>query len=193
MGDTQHTLNQLAKVPDWAKAGASHSQIAKDHDDASFFGVAFTCAKAADTKVLTALKAAWDERGMDVPGEGMEGNFDGKPTGNEAEDARRKKFLETREEGEFVEEEGHAPRPGRRAEARRRRRRASRRSSLLDPVLDTVLSGLAWTLRNSEDFNELEAELQATRERWETEARSGHARRRDHGPRSTRRSARQPA
>jgi hypothetical protein len=42
-----------------------------------------------------------------------------------------------------------------------------------DPVLDTVLGGLAWALRHSEDFNELEAELAATRERWEEEARTG--------------------
>jgi len=173
MGDTAHTLNQLANVPEWAKAGASHSQTAKDHDDASFFGVAFICAKAADTVVLTDLQAAWMDQGYIGPGEGMEENYDAAAkTGNEAEDARRKAFLETREGGEYVEEHGMAPTQdiGPKLVSVAEGLEAIIEN---DPMLDTVLSGLAWTLRNSEDFNELEAELAATRERWEEAARTG--------------------
>ncbi len=172
MADTAHTLEQLGNVPPWAKAGASHSQVAKDHDDAAFFGVAFTCANAADQLVLTDLQAAWMDQGFIGPGAGMEEDFGSESTGNEAEDARRKKALETREAGEFVVENGIAPTQdvGPKLVAV-----AEGLEAIIEnhPVLDPVLSGLAWTLRHSEDYEELEAELAATRERWEEAARSG--------------------
>ncbi len=172
MSDTQHTVNQLGALPEWAKAGASHSQVAKDHDDAAFFGVAFTCARAADELVLSDLQAAWMDQGYIGPGAGMEDDFGEETTGNEAEDARRKRFRETREAGEGVLEHGAAENQD---VGPRLNVAAAGLEAIVHahPVLDPVLSGLVWALQNSDDGEALLTELGETRARWEEAARSG--------------------
>ena len=172
MSDTQHTVNQLGNVPDWAKAGASHSQTAKDHDDTAFFGIAFACAQRADHMVLSDLQAAWMERGFIGPGAGMEGNFDATPTGSEAEDARRAAFLKTRGDGDFVVQHG-------RAENQDIGPRLAELAGALEaivhahPILDPVLGGRAAVMRGNPTADAVRAELEATRARWERTARSG--------------------
>jgi hypothetical protein len=172
LSDTQNTVNQLGAVPDWAKAGASHSQTAKDHDDTALFGIAFACAQQADHMVLSDLQAAWMERGFIGPGAGMEGNFDSTPTGNEAEDARRQAFLKTRADGDYVVQHGRAenqdigPRMAELAGAVEAIIHAT-------PLLDPVLGGLAAVMRGNPTADAVRAELEATRARWETAARSG--------------------
>jgi Heterokaryon incompatibility protein Het-C/Domain of unknown function (DUF4157) len=177
MGDKQHTLDQLANVPPWAKAGASHSQIAKDHDDGAFFGVAFACAQKADKTLISALQAAWMDAGYLGPGAGMEANFtDAKgnliPTGNEAEDARRKKFLETRGDGDYTIEHGSGPNKD---VGPRLVQLGNAVDTLIGahPILGPILSGLSWALGHSTDVQEAKAELQRTRTQWETAAKSG--------------------
>ena len=172
MSDTQHTVSQLGEVPPWAKAGASHSQTAKDHDDSAFFGAAFTCAAQADQIILSDLEAAWMDQGYIGPGEGMEEDYDGAETGNEAEDARRRRFAETRDDGEYVLEYGEAESKniGPRLVAL-----AEGLEAVIgnDPVLDEALGGLAWALRQSDDMAALETELAEARARWEAAARTG--------------------
>lgn len=116
-------IQQLGKVPEWVKAGASHSQIAKDHADSPFFGAAFAMASAADDKLVKLVMKYWQEHGDTGPAPGLEGSF-AKPKEGEEEkkgfwdsltidkDAmerdRQKKFLETRELGDRILKEGHA-------------------------------------------------------------------------------------
>jgi hypothetical protein len=173
MSDTAHTLNQLANVPDWAKAGASHSQTAKDHDDAPFFGIAFRCAQEADHRLMGALMAAWEKRGFTGPASELAGDFDpAEKTGNEAEDARRKKFLDTRRAGDFTVAHGEA-------ESKNVGPRLAELAAGLEevvnqqPIAGPVLRGLIWALRHDSDVAAVEAELKKTRAEWETEAATG--------------------
>ena len=172
LDDRANQVAQLDNVPAWARAGASHSQTAKDHDDSVFFGLAFTVARQADGMLLSELTAAWERAGYIGPADGLEDDFGAEPTGNAAEDARRAAFRETREAGAGVLEHGHAETQdiGPRLVAL-----AEGLETIIEehPVLDPVLSGLAWALRHNDDMAALEAELQATRARWEAAARSG--------------------
>jgi hypothetical protein len=122
-GEQAAHLKQLEQVPDWARAGASHSQISKDHATSPFFGVAFTLANVADTKLMALMKEIWGggpAPGMDEDyGEKKDGKQvlgpDGRPKlKNEAglsewEKEIRKRFLENRGEGYETAEKGVAP------------------------------------------------------------------------------------
>lgn len=116
-------IQQLDKVPEWVKAGASHSQIAKDHADSPFFGAAFAMASAADEKLMKLVMKYWQEHGDTAPAPGLEGSFAKPKEGDEEkkgfwdnfiidkdamERDRQKKFLETRELGDRILKEGHA-------------------------------------------------------------------------------------
>jgi hypothetical protein len=122
-GEQAAHLKQLEQVPDWARAGASHSQIAKDHKTSPFFGVAFTLANVADTKLMALMKEIWGggpAPGMDEAyGEKKDGKQvlgpDGRPKLkneeglSEWEKEIRKRFLENRGEGYETAEKGVAP------------------------------------------------------------------------------------
>lgn len=122
-GEQAAHLKQLEQVPDWARAGASHSQIAKDHKTSPFFGIAFTLANIADTKLMTLMKEIWGggpAPGMDEDyGEKKDGKQvlspDGRPklkneeSLSEWEKEIRKRFLENRGEGYETAEKGVAP------------------------------------------------------------------------------------
>ena len=122
-GEQAAHLKQLEQVPDWARAGASHSQIAKDHKTSPFFGIAFTLANIADTKLMALMKEIWGggpAPGMDEAyGEKKDGKQvlgpDGRPKLkneeglSEWEKETRKRFLENRGEGYETEEKGVAP------------------------------------------------------------------------------------
>jgi Heterokaryon incompatibility protein Het-C/Domain of unknown function (DUF4157) len=129
-GGQAHQVAQLQNVPEWARAGASHSQISKDHATSPFFGVAFNVANVADTTLVALLKEAWGAAG---PAPGLDKNFGEKDASGQqkmakadpGEQARpelkdekglsdwekeaRKKFLENRKEGEDIEKQGLVP------------------------------------------------------------------------------------
>ena len=122
-GEQAAHLKQLEAVPDWARAGASHSQIAKDHKTSPFFGIAFTLANIADTKLMMLMKEIWGggpAPGMDEDyGEKKDGKQVVSPDGrpklkneenlSEWEKEIRKRFLENRGEGYETAEKGVAP------------------------------------------------------------------------------------
>jgi hypothetical protein len=122
-GEQAAHLKQLHEVPPWARAGASHSQIAKDHKTSPFFGIAFTLANVADTKLMALMKEVWGggpAPGMDESyGEKKDGKQvlgpDGRPVLknedglSEWEKETRKRFLENRGEGYETAEKGVAP------------------------------------------------------------------------------------
>jgi hypothetical protein len=107
-GDNDTRRAQIDALPDWAKAGASHSQIAKDHADSPFFAAAFVVANAADRLLMSEMMAAWG--GPSGPAaKGFEADFgDGSeaPGGSDAEKDRRKKFVQNRDTGDFVLQTG---------------------------------------------------------------------------------------
>lgn len=61
-GDAEH-LRAMIMLPEWAQAGPSHSQIAKDHADSPFFGLAATLAGHADQRLRDLLVAVWTAEG----------------------------------------------------------------------------------------------------------------------------------
>ena len=73
--NTAHQVKQLSNVPEWARAGASHSQIAKDHSGSPFFGIAFQLAQQADQILVGILKADWAKRGYAGPTESLNKNY----------------------------------------------------------------------------------------------------------------------
>jgi len=133
-GAQAHQLKQLQNVPEWARAGASHSQMAKDHATSPFFGLAFAVANVADNTLVGWMKRAWGDAG---PAEDLKEDYgeketvkdpktgkttvkqkigpDGRPVLkneeglSEWEKEARKKFLENRVEGEETVKEGIAP------------------------------------------------------------------------------------
>jgi hypothetical protein len=136
VGDQTQQLKQLGNVPEWARAGASHSQTAKDHAGSPFFGVAFKVANQADTMLMESMKKAWAEANpaWANPDEKLDGNYgekdaDGKqvfdppkePGGkprpklkdeeglSEWEKQARRKFIENRVMGEDTARDGVAP------------------------------------------------------------------------------------
>ena len=128
-------VKQLAEVPEWARAGASHSQIAKDHATSPFFGLAWQVANAADTILVGVLTDAWaqagylgpadtlnenygerDAQGRQVVDEDPEEGFRARPVLGESSGARstweqeaRRLFLENRMMGEQIAATGLAP------------------------------------------------------------------------------------
>jgi hypothetical protein len=52
----------IRNTPLHVVAGPSHSQIAKDHPNSPFFGIAFTLAQLAVTRLRDRMLAAWNER-----------------------------------------------------------------------------------------------------------------------------------
>ncbi len=98
-------VQQIDDVPPWAQAGASHSQIAKDHASSPFFPLAAALAHRADSTVMGLLRDAWAAGGRAAPAPGLESNFDAPPGGgpapgvSEADAERRRKFLDTRAMG----------------------------------------------------------------------------------------------
>lgn len=78
MADTAHRAHQLSEVPEWARAGASHSQTAKDHETDPFFPAAFTLANHVDTEITGLMMEIWqaDPSGRGQrPAEGFEGEY----------------------------------------------------------------------------------------------------------------------
>jgi Heterokaryon incompatibility protein Het-C/Domain of unknown function (DUF4157) len=133
-GTQARQVKQLSNVPEWARAGASHSQTAKDHKTSPFFGIAFSVANKADTILVGLMKATWDEMGQTGPAnEKLAENYGEKDAkgkqkmgeeepGKEArpvlkneeglsewEKEARRKFLENRVEGEQTVKDGVAP------------------------------------------------------------------------------------
>ncbi|MBW3665011.1 MAG: DUF4157 domain-containing protein [Actinobacteria bacterium] len=118
--ETDERRRQIEALPEWARAGPSHSQIAKDHATSPFFGAAFAMANAADRLVVRAVRRAWVDAGYQSP-TGPEGQDFGElpPEGEEASDdqygtglstleqERRRRFLETRRSAQEVLERGH--------------------------------------------------------------------------------------
>ncbi len=94
-------ISQLANIPEWARAGASHSQVAKDHADSPFFGAAFTMANAADNILVGLVREAW---GTDQAAPGLEANYGVIDPDNPGD---HDSFLETRAKGAQVLAEGH--------------------------------------------------------------------------------------
>jgi hypothetical protein len=133
-GNQAHQLKQLQNVPEWARAGASHSQTAKDHATSPFFGIAFAVANAADVTLIEWMKKTWGGAG---PSAELDQDFgekekvkdpktgklvdrqklgkDGRPVLkneeglSEWEKEARKRFLENRIEGEETVKAGIAP------------------------------------------------------------------------------------
>jgi hypothetical protein len=196
--DTQiHQLQQISNVPDWARAGASHSQMAKDHATSPFFGLAFAVANAADNTITEWMKKTWGNTG---PAPGLEGDFgekemvkdpktgkmvqqqkvdeDGRPVLKDEEGLSdwekeaRKKFLETRAEGDATIEQGVAPEEkigpaliG----------IADRLVKLVQayPVLGPVFDATIAKLRSNPADAEMLAELDDAEKRWEDHLKSG--------------------
>ncbi|NLG22597.1 MAG: DUF4157 domain-containing protein [Actinomycetales bacterium] len=116
---------QLDALPEWARQGGSHSQVAKDHADSPFFGVAYTVANHADTTVVTGVVKAWKEqyaasaRGQgrppdpSAPAAGLEADFDPTTPGvdhegvSEAEEERRRAFRDNKDMGAYILQQGH--------------------------------------------------------------------------------------
>lgn len=168
-------IRQLDNVPDWVKAGASHSQIAKDHADSPFFGAAFAMANAADEKLVNLVMTYWREHGDTGPAPGLEGSF-ARPEEDEEEAGfwsrftidrgamereRQKKFLETRELGERILREGHAETLPVRAllEAADALWKVQEER----PVLGRILAGVIKLARKRDVGRELIAAVQAAR------------------------------
>jgi hypothetical protein len=179
MDDKGNQVAQLENVPAWARAGASHSQSAKDHDDSAFFGLGFALARHADGILVGLLQQAWAEAGFSGPAAGLASEFHADAAGqvtdrgiNAAERARREAFLATRARGEQVVQEGHAATQdlGPRLVAL-----ADALDSViaLHPALRPTLAGLTRLLRSSPDGRAVEALLVSARAAWEAQARSG--------------------
>ena len=112
-------ISQFDRLPDWAKAGGSHSQMAKDHADSPFFGAAFLMANEADRKIMGLLAQAWRELGSTGPAPGLEGTLPNEEeeegehldplVDTEAMDRERgRSFHETRDMADRVRRTGHA-------------------------------------------------------------------------------------
>jgi hypothetical protein len=119
VNDAGERIAQFERLPDWAQAGGSHSQMAKDHADSPFFGAAFLMANEADRKILRLLSQAWQERGSTGPAPGLEGNLPNEEEEEgehldplidaEAMDRERgRSFHETRDMADRVRRTGHA-------------------------------------------------------------------------------------
>ncbi|MBW3665091.1 MAG: DUF4157 domain-containing protein [Actinobacteria bacterium] len=118
-------IQQFDNLPEWAKPGPSHSQLAKDHASSPFFGAAFAAANQADTLLVQALQQAWAARGQTGPAAGLGGDVGelreererpGEPAVERAEERegesdlarqRRTHFLQTRQAGQRVLAMGH--------------------------------------------------------------------------------------
>ncbi|MFF1909546.1 DUF4157 domain-containing protein [Kitasatospora sp. NPDC058218] len=97
----------LQATPEPTIAGPSHSQIAKDHADSPFFGLAFKVATVADRRLRERITEAWAEAGG---GPTRRLGFDAAawPAGTEAEREQRDLFLQTRARRDHEETESRA-------------------------------------------------------------------------------------
>ncbi|MBI2910611.1 MAG: DUF4157 domain-containing protein [Chloroflexi bacterium] len=127
-------LVAMLSLPDWARAGPSHTQIAKDHADSPFFGVAFFLAQSVDRELRDLLMAVWDVEGVNVVEPELEEEYEGEippeiagrraPPGTPeeemtteerlaereaAEEAPHYREIRSREEAERIMEEGGVP------------------------------------------------------------------------------------
>ena len=75
MEDAGQRIAQFGNLPAWAKEGASHSQLAKDHADSPFFGAAFKMANVADRRLMALLTQGWREMGQPERAPGLEGSL----------------------------------------------------------------------------------------------------------------------
>jgi hypothetical protein len=196
-GNQAHQLKQLQNVPEWARAGASHSQIAKDHSTSPFFGIAFKVANVADTTLVGWMKKTWGDQG---PVPELDENYgekekvkdpktgelvdkqkvgeDGRPVlKNEGklspwEKEVRKKFLENRIQGEETAETGVAPddKIGPALVLI-----ADRLVKVIQayPVLGPIFNGVIETMRKNPENEELLAALDAAEKRFDEVAKSG--------------------
>lgn len=119
MEDAGQRIQQFGNLPPWAKEGASHSQLAKDHADSPFFGAAFTMANNADRRLMALLAQGWREMGQPERAPGLEGSL---PNEQEEEGEhldplidtaamdrqRGRDFHETRDMGKRILDTGHA-------------------------------------------------------------------------------------
>jgi hypothetical protein len=62
--DAQAHQNLLKDTPDYVKAGPSHSQLAKDHNDSIFHGLAFALGAEADRILGEKMLAAWGKNSV---------------------------------------------------------------------------------------------------------------------------------
>jgi hypothetical protein len=117
--DAAERVAQFERLPDWARATGSHSQLAKDHADSPFFGAAFLMAHTADATLLDLLRRAWEGRGDAGPGEGRDGaivaeeedpgeHLDPLVDTRAMDRERDRAFVEARDTGERVLTTGHA-------------------------------------------------------------------------------------
>ena len=195
-------LKQLSEVPEWARAGASHSQIAKDHSTSPFFGLAFQLAQAADTKLVGILKAAWGNAGPEAKldknyGERYEkdetdekGNVhkkgeqkvdeNGKPVLKENpgenlsdwEKDVRKKFLENRMQGEHAVKHGEWEHPSI-GPSLVAIAAAFEEKTRKKPVLGKIFGALIDKMRKDAEPGDLTAAIAAAYSEWEAYASAG--------------------
>ena len=196
-GGQAHQLKQLENVPAWARAGASHSQLAKDHSTSPFFGLAFAVANVADNTLVGWMKKTWGDAG---PAPGLDQDFgekemvkdpatgkmvpkqkmgdDGRPVlKNEAglsdwEKEARKKFLENRVEGEETVKTGVAP------DAKIGPALAGMADRLAQiaqayPVLGPIFDEAIQTIRKDPGDHEMLAALDRMEQRFDVYANSG--------------------
>lgn len=76
-------IASMMMAPDYIKAAASHSQIAKDHADSPFFGTAAALASLADTKLRDLMIAVWESEQQNQTAPELAKNY-----GNEADGTR---------------------------------------------------------------------------------------------------------
>lgn len=117
LSETAERIKQLDNLPDWAKAGASHSQLAKDHADSPMFGLAFKLANDADSRIIGLVKRYWDEHRQKGPAPDLAGGFTKTPPKEDEfelgidKDAmdkdRQNNFLKRRDEAEGILALGH--------------------------------------------------------------------------------------
>jgi hypothetical protein len=69
-------IQALESLPDYVKAGPSHSQIAKDHADSPFFGAAVALAITADRELRDRMVAVWTAEGKNTTDPKLAGNYE---------------------------------------------------------------------------------------------------------------------
>jgi hypothetical protein len=186
-GTQAHQLEQISNVPEWARAGASHSQLAKDHATSPFFGLAFAVANAADVTLMGLMKANWGGQGP-APGMGDFGEKDASGTQKVGPDGRpvlkddaglsewekesRKRFLENRVEGEKTVKDGVAPDE---TLGSALGGMADRLLKIVEayPILGGVFDGVVRLIRQNADGAEILKELEKADKKFDDYANSG--------------------
>ena len=117
--ETAERIAQIEAMPEWARMGASHSQLAKDHADSPFFGAAFVVANAADRTLVQLVADAWAEAGQTGPTPELNQKFSdqAEPEGERLnatideqamERERQRGFVRTRSMAARIVNTGHA-------------------------------------------------------------------------------------